>query len=142
MIDDPISMYRAELRTAAVRRAGAYERRRRATVGVAVVLAAALIVSGAIAAQQTRWFNTPSVHLKIRGVQRQLDQLERGYVKCVATHAASPACKPLLEALVVTCLIPRSQRRVVIPRLLSNRVMSARAAACLSAARRGAALAR
>lgn len=162
MTGDPISLYRAELRSAAARRAGAYQRRRKSAVAVAVALAAAvLIAGGAIAEQQTRWFNTSSTQLQAQAVQEHVDALARGYTKCMAAHgshrvtlpgggwtyqpsaAADSACEPFHAALVATCLIPRAEdTRGVVPRLVTGRVTPARAAACVAAAIRGAAVAR
>lgn len=56
MTHDPVIAYRAELRSAAVRRARRYKLRRRLTASVAIALGAFLLVGAAIAAQRT-WFD-------------------------------------------------------------------------------------
>lgn len=154
MIDNPVSVFRAELRGAAARKASAYQRRRRSAVAIAVALAAVLIVGGAIAAQ-TRWFNSAS-HIRVRftaaGRAAAIDYPARGYAKCMTAHgshrmsvqggswkyqrnaAADAACDPYLEALAATCRIPREPgERKLIPVMV---------AACVSAARQNAAVAR
>ena len=90
MIDNPVSVFRAELRSAAARKASAHQRRRRSAVVIAVAVAAVLIVGGAIAAQ-TRWFDSAS-HVRVRftaaGRAAALDYPARGYAKCMAAHGA------------------------------------------------------
>jgi hypothetical protein len=160
MSDDPISVYRTELHNAALRRASLHQRRHKSAVAIGFALAAVIVVGSAIAGP-ARWFNTSSTQLQIRGRQQELNYLNRGYVECMAgqgPHMAAPraaggayqrnatatlACRPFLEAIVASCLTARQgNERVLIVRLSDERVTPARAAACVLAARRRAALAR
>jgi hypothetical protein len=149
---DPIGLYRAELRSAAARRASAFQRRRRRVVALGIALGAVLIVGGAVAAQ-TRWLDSGS-QIKFRytaaGRAAAFDYPLRGYAKCMAAHGArrvsvgfriyrrnavaDSACKPFLDAFAATCRIPE---------LPGERAVSlATAAECASVARRVAPAAR
>jgi hypothetical protein len=151
VIDNPVSLFRAELHGAAARKASTYQRRRRSGVAIAVALAAVLIVGGAIAAQ-SRWFDSGN-QIKFRytaaGRAAAPDYPARGYARCMAGHGArrvsigfridprnadaESACRAYLDAFAATCRIPRQA---------SDRVTPAMAAACVSEARQDAPAAR
>jgi len=133
MTGDVISLYRAELRNAAVRTAKADERRRRRVVVLAVALAAFFIVGGAIAAQ-SRWLSSRPIEVRLTAAGRAA---ALGYAECLAGHdlqsaAATSACGPVLGTIATTCLVMRS---------IDRRVVVSRTAACLTAPQRGIAVA-
>jgi hypothetical protein len=148
MSTDPIGVYRAELRSAAARRAGAYGHRRRSAVALAVAVGAVLLVGGAVASQQTRWFDSGArMELRFTAAARAaaLGSLTRGYVKCLAAHRstdAASACASLLDAMTATCLMPRVEEAGRGVLRVTSRVSPAQAAACVAAERRRAAVAR
>lgn len=129
MTGDVISLYRAELRNAAVRKAKADERRRKRIVVLAVALAAVFIVGGAIAAQ-SRWLSSSPIELRLTAAGRAA---ALGYAECLAGHGLqSAACAPVLGTIAATCLVMRSA---------DKRVAIARTAGCLTTPQRGAAVA-
>jgi len=130
---DVISLYRAELRSAAVRRVKADERRRKRAVVLVVALAAVFIVGGAIAAQ-SRWLSSSPIEVRLTAAGRAA---ALGYAECLAGHelpsgVATPACTPVLGTIAATCLVMRP---------IDRRVAISRTVACLTAPQRGIAVA-
>jgi hypothetical protein len=110
MSSDPISAFRAELRSEAARKANAYQRRRRSTVAIGAVLAAVLIVGGAIAAQ-SRWLDSGG-RMKVRftaaGRAAALDFPARGYANCMAAHRSRRLNGPA-GAWTLSAMPPRNR---------------------------------